>query len=107
MDLMTKALEAEFKKIGCQENVKDPLVVAHFFNPCGAGDWWATEYDPETREFFGYVSIFRDHNDEWGPFSLDELESVKGPLGIGIERDLHFEPTPISKVCPKACFVRE
>jgi hypothetical protein len=26
-----------------------------------------------------------------GYFSLSELKSVKGPLGLPIERDLHFE----------------
>ena len=35
---------------------------------------------------------------ELGNFSLKELESIKGPLGIGIERDLYFEPTPLSKI---------
>ena len=104
MKLMTKELEEQFKRIGSQENSEDPLVICHYFNPSGAGDWWATEFDPETREFFGFVSIFGDYNDEWGYFSLDGLESVKGPLGLGIERDLYFEPTLISKVCPKACF---
>lgn len=100
--LMTHELEKEFAKIGRQEGVNDPIVVAKFFNPAGAGTWLATEFDPEERMFFGYVSIFGDHCDEWGYFSLDELESVKGPLGLGIERDLYFERTPISKVCPKA-----
>ena len=99
--LLTKGLEKAFAKIGRQESVDDPVAVAHFFNPCGAGDWWATEFDPETREFFGYVSIFGDHCDEWGYFSLDELESVKGPFGVGIERDLHWTPRPISEVCAK------
>ena len=28
---------------------------------------------------------------ELGYFSLAELKSVKGPLGLPIERDLHFE----------------
>ncbi|MFH1294262.1 MAG: DUF2958 domain-containing protein [Pseudomonadota bacterium] len=99
---MTKEVENLFKKIGRQEEVEDPIVVAHFFNPSGSGDWWATEYFPEEREFFGYVSIFGDHCDEWGYFSLTELESVKGPFGLGIERDLYFEHKPISQVCAKA-----
>lgn len=102
MKLLTKELETQFKKVGRQEGSSDPLVIAHYFNPCGAGDWWATEYDPETREFFGFVSMFGNHNDEWGYFSLDELESVKGPFGVGIERDLHWGPRPISEVCAKA-----
>jgi hypothetical protein len=130
--LITKEIEGLFKKLGRQGNVDDPIVVAKFFNPTGAGTWYATELiyvissrgesnEPETLEveaskidqfkdyevidklFFGYVSIFGDHCDEWGYFRLSELESVKcPPFGLGIERDLYFDPKPISKVCPKA-----
>ena len=98
MRLMTKELEKRFLEVGSQENVKDPVIVAKFFNPCGAGTWYATEYDPKTQTFFGYVSIFGDANDEWGYFSLAELESYKGPFGIGIERDLYFGEQKISSV---------
>ena len=97
MKLITKELEKRFKKVGSQENVKDPIVIAKFFNPTGAGTWWATEYNPEDKIFFGYVSIFGDHNDEWGSFSLEELESVKGTFGLGIERDLYCGEKRISE----------
>ena len=98
MRLMTKALEKRFAKVGSQENVKDPIIVAKFFNPVGAGTWYATEYDPTTKTFFGYVSIFGDWNDEWGYFSLDELESFQGPFDIGLERDLFWDERRFSKV---------
>lgn len=102
MKFLTKELEERFARIGSQENEPDPIVVAKFFNPTGAGTWYATEYDPATRIFFGYVSIFGDWNDEWGYFSLDELQSYKGRLGLGIERDLYFSEQRISKLEPKA-----
>jgi len=102
MQLITKELEKRFAEIGSQEEAKDPVVVAKFFNPTGAGTWYATEYDPKIRCFFGYVSIFGDHNDEWGYFSLSELEEYRGRFGLGIERDLHFAERPISEVQPKA-----
>jgi len=131
MKLMSKEIEGKFKKIGRQEDVKDPIVVCKFFNPSGGGTWWSTEMyyvirrkgangEEEIIEveaskmngeidgqivdmnFYGYVSIFGDECDEWGYFSLSELQSVKGPFGLGIERDLHFDPQPISKACPKA-----
>jgi len=98
MKLMTKTLEERFAQVGSQEGAADPIIVAKFFNPCGGGTWYATEYDPETRIFFGYVSIFGDHNDEWGSFSLDELEAYRGPFGIGIERDLYFGEKRASEV---------
>jgi hypothetical protein len=98
MRLMTKELEKRFLKVGSQENIKDPVIIAKFFNPAGAGTWYATEYDPKEKMFFGYVSIFGDWNDEWGYFSLFELESYKGPFGLGIERDLYWKEVSASTV---------
>lgn len=97
MKLMTKELEARFASIGSQEGVEDPIVVAKFFNPTGAGTWYATEYIPEERNFFGYVSIFGDECDEWGNFSLDELEEIKCMMGLGIERDLYCGEKKLSE----------
>jgi hypothetical protein len=97
MKLMTKALQKRFAQVGRQESVKVPIVVAKFFYPAGSGTWYATEYDPESRLFFGYVSIFGDWNDEWGYFSLTELESFTGRFGVGIERDLYWQEMPASQ----------
>jgi hypothetical protein len=102
MKLLTKELLQRFEKVGRQEEVSDPLVIAKFFNPAGAGTWYATEYDPESNEFFGYVSIFGDDCDEWGSFSLKELENYRGKFGLGIERDLYFDEKRISEVVPSA-----
>ena len=101
MKLITKRVEKRFARVGSQANVKDRLIIARFFNPTGAGTWYATEYDPKTRIFFGYVSIFGDWNDEWGYFSLDELASYKGMFGLGIERDLYFKEQRASEVIGK------
>ena len=90
MKLVNTELLERFQQVGSQETERNPLVIAKFFNPTGAGTWYATEYDPVARIFFGFVSIFGDHNDEWGYFSLDELESFVGYCGLGIERDLFF-----------------
>ena len=87
MKLLTKEIEERFKKIGSQENIKDPQIVVKFFDPTGSWTWYATEYDQDTKTFFGLVDGYEK---ELGYFSLKELESVKGPLGIGIERDRYF-----------------
>ena len=65
-------------------------VLVKFFNPFGAGTWYATEYDPETKTFFGYADLGNPAFAELGYFSLAELESLRLPGGLGIERDLHF-----------------
>jgi hypothetical protein len=86
---MTKELLKRFKQVGIQDT-SNPIIIAKYFNPQGAGTWYATEFDPASKVFFGYVSIFGDYNDEWGSFSLDELEQFTGNMGLGIERDLYF-----------------
>ena len=100
MELLTKALLKRFALLGPQD-VKDPVIVAKFFNPNGAGTWYAASYDPQAKEFFGYVSIFGDCCDEWGYFSLNELESFRGPFGLGIERDLYWKEKRASEVIGK------
>ena len=104
MKLLTKELEVRFKEVGSQEPKQgekiDPIVICKFFNPAGAGTWFATEYDPVDKIFFGFVSIHGKESgcDEWGSFSLDELESLKLPFGLGIERDIHFTEKRFSEV---------
>lgn len=96
MKLITKELEKRFAEVGYQDGKGyDALVVAKFFHPASSWKWYATEYEPKPRIFFGYVTGF---DDEWGYFSLDELESVKGPFGLGVERDLYFKEQPLREV---------
>jgi len=52
------------------------------------------EFDGEDT-FFGLVSRFEV---ELGYFSLKELQRVKGPLGLQIERDLYFEPQTLKNL---------
>ena len=59
-----------------------------FFTPDSNWTWYASEFDGEDI-FFGLVSGFEV---ELGYFSLKELQEAHGPLGLPIERDLHFEP---------------
>jgi hypothetical protein len=51
--------------------------------PAG-GDW----------ELYGYcISPLGPDCDEWGYASLNELATVRNRLGLGIERDLHWQGT--------------
>ena len=92
MKLLTKEILNNFKKQGSTEgkDPKDIKIIAKFFNPTGAGTWYATEWIPEDEVFFGFVSLFNDYNDELGYFSLPELLEFKGMFGLGIERDRYF-----------------
>ena len=95
MELMTKELEEQIPIIYSQENEGDPIAHCKFFTPDSSWRWFVLEYDPSKRLCFGYVCGM---DNELGYFNLDELESVTGPMGLHIERDLHWASRPLSKV---------
>lgn len=99
MKLITQALKERFAHIGRQEHVDDPLVLVRIFNPCGGGTWLLTEYFPDSNTAFGYVTGLFPDSDEWGYCSISELEALRcPPLGLPLERDLHFEECPFSEL---------
>lgn len=92
MQLLPPSLEKEFKKIWNQNNVEDPIVVAKYFHPFSQRTWYATEYDPDTNNFFGFVAW--DYWERWY-FNKKEMEQLLFAW-LHIERDLYWEPTPFS-----------
>lgn len=97
MKLLTKELRKKLPPLYANEHVADPLAVVKFFTPTSNWTWYATEGSPEGDDFV-FFGLVEGHETELGYFSLKELESVKGPFGLGIERDLFFKPTPLSKL---------
>ena len=98
MKLMTKEVAKTIPALYSQEKVADPIVYAKFFDPTGRGTWLVTELDSDGDTCFGFViSPLGPDCDELGNFSIQELASVKGRLGLGIERDLYFTPKPLSE----------
>ncbi|MEQ9616823.1 MAG: DUF2958 domain-containing protein [Phycisphaerales bacterium] len=94
MKLLTQADRRNLPPLYSTENDRDPIAQVKFFDPCGSWSWYATEFDGEDL-FFGLVD---GCDKELGYFRLSELASVRGPLGIGIERDRGFTPVPLSKL---------
>jgi hypothetical protein len=97
MKLMTKEIQKKFetKPIGSGESLGlNAEVVVKFFTPWSNWTWYATEFDGKD-EFFGLVDGFEK---ELGYFYLSELESLSGPFGMKIERDLHFGNKKLSEL---------
>ena len=68
-----------------------------FFTPDSNWTWYASEFDGEDI-LFGLVSGFEV---ELGYFSLSELEGVRGPMRLPIERDLHYQPETLGNLLAK------
>ena len=91
MKLLTQADRKKLPKLYETEGVppEDKILRVKFFTPTSNWTWYASEFDGEDT-FFGYVEGMEN---EWGYFSLKELSDVKGPYGVGVERDKYWEPT--------------
>ena len=100
MKLLTKAIENKIPALYAQDGKGNEAIVhAKFFNPVGAQTWYATEYSPETKTFFGLVDFHADMSEaELGYFSLTELEEIRLPYGMKIERDINFESKTLGEV---------
>jgi len=88
--LMTEELKKTIPAMYSSESTKleDKTVYAKFFTPDSNWTWFILEFDGEDTLF----AMVDGHEKELGNVSLSELESVRGPLGLKVERDLHFTP---------------
>ena len=98
MKLMTQEIRKKLPPLYSQES-RGRKAIAHvkFFTPDSGWTWYATEFDGEDT-FFGLVD---GQEKELGYFSLRELESVRGPMGLAIERDLYWEPKSLGEIAPE------
>lgn len=94
MMLLTKDITSKLPVLYSQENKEDPMVICKFFAIWSRWTWYAIEFDGKDL-FFGYVA---GDFPELGYFSLSELQSLKGPMGLGIERDMYFRPCKLSEI---------
>jgi hypothetical protein len=91
-----------------EEKGLDALAQVKYFTPDANWTWYASEGSPVDEE--GYVDTANEKVDflffglvsglelELGYFSLAELEDVRGPLGLPIERDEDFEPKTLREL---------
>lgn len=71
----------------------DFIPVVKLFTPDAGCTWLLTELDPDDTDIaFGLCDLGTGFP-EIGSVSISELESVRGRLGLSVERDLHFTPT--------------
>ena len=69
----------------------DPMPVIKLFTPTAGATWLISEIDQDELVAFG-LSDLGLGCPELGYLSLNELREFRGPLGLGVEKDLHFKP---------------
>ncbi len=106
--LLNKELERTLPAIKNGDNIAR----VKYFTPWSNWTWYASEAsaeladgsevaltDPRARDrvdvlFWGVVF---GHEKEYGYWRLSDLAEVRGPMGLMIERDPHFHPTPLDQ----------
>jgi len=120
MKLLTEKIRGRIPALYAQDGKgEDAVVHVKFFTPWSGWTWYATEATAtmsdgrevplsevpldhlldggvvEDVRFFGLVEGLET---EMGYFSLRELQSIKGPAGLRIERDIHFDSCRLGDV---------
>ncbi len=98
MKLLTEELRRQLPPLGSQDGKGGKAIVyLKLFTPSAQWSWFATEFDGKDL-FFGLVDGMER---ELGYFSLKELESVRGPFGLPIEREIHWQPRTLEEIAPE------
>ncbi|MBI5928745.1 MAG: DUF2958 domain-containing protein [Chloroflexi bacterium] len=94
-ELLPDTIREQLPKLYANEKLGlDALALVKFFSADSGWTWYASEYDGEDV-FFGLVVGYEI---ELGYFSLSELQEVRGPLGLPIERDRFYEPKTLREL---------
>ncbi|MEQ1617026.1 MAG: DUF2958 domain-containing protein [Terricaulis sp.] len=81
----------------------DPHPVVKLFTPDAGATWLLTELDPDDADIaFGLCDLGLGYA-ELGSVRVSEIGSVRGKLGLPVERDLYFEADkPLSAYAEEA-----
>jgi len=107
MKLLPFKIRERLPSLGGQDDKGSKAVTyAKWFTPDNSWTWYITEgspvrnrdNDPVDYILFGLVD---GQCKELGYFRLSELESVNGPMGLPIERDLYWKPKTLEEIAPE------
>lgn len=98
--LLTAALRCQLLLNGHKSRSQldfDPVPVVKLFTPDGSATWLLTELNPDNPDLaFGLCDLGLG-SPELGYVSLAEIASIRGRLGLPVERDRWFSTTdPLS-----------
>jgi len=94
--LIPQTLLSDIPDLYETEDSLNPICYVKLFTPDSNWTWYIIEFSKaDAKTCYGYV---QGMDSELGYFTLEELESIHGPLGLAIERDMWFKPTLFSDI---------
>jgi len=107
MKLLPYKIRERLPSLGGQDGKGGKAVAyAKCFSPSSSWSWYITEGSPvrdKNNDVVDYIlfGLVDGHEKELGYFHLSELESVNGPMGLPIERDLYWQPKTLQEIAPE------
>lgn len=108
MKLLTREIREALPALYAQDGKGgNSVVFAKYFAPdTGSWTWYVLEGEPVLDESgaeidFQFFGLVHGLEKELGYFNLSELELVRGPLGLPIERDLYWQPKTLAQIAPE------
>lgn len=80
----------------------DPIVHVRLFTPGAAATWLVCAVERRAGRLigFGWAEVVPGAG-ECGTFDLDEIATLRGRFGLGVERDRYYQPRPLSDAIRK------
>ena len=99
---MTKEIEKMLEKypLYSQDGKgEDAVVVCKFFAPIGSWTWYVLEGEKkEDGDWMFFGIVVNEFCTEMGYFTLKDLESIRLPLSLTIERDMYLGPCTVKEL---------
>jgi hypothetical protein len=86
MKLLTNELKRKLTKAGYNNTTP----ICKLFTPWGRATWLITGM--EDGILYGFADLGMDCVEWGGIASLEEMEAIRGPFGLKVERDLYWTP---------------
>lgn len=100
MGLISQSILEKIPDLYETERSINPTCHIKLFTPDSIFTWYIIEISKEDKHTcYGYVVGFES---ELGYFSLKEIESIRGNLGLGVEMDMSFTPTSLGIIRKKS-----
>jgi hypothetical protein len=107
MKLLPCKIRERLPSLGGQDGKGgNAIAYAKCFSPDSSFSWFITEGSPvrnKENDVVDYIlfGLVDGQFKELGYFRLSELESVRGPMGLPIERDLYWKPKTLEEIAPE------
>jgi len=102
MELIPKDIQATLPSFAAVDSAPDLVAVVKLFRPFSRYAFFVVGGQREANGDLCLLGFFRSPigpaYDQFDFVLLSDLERAQEPLGLGIERELDFQPSPISKL---------